>query len=237
MSSRKILWSLLLTAIVFLMVMVGCSSKKFTNSSTTISDNADPTTYIPLNQGWRVSYTRTEPTTEHYDIEVADPVTIDGNQGYTIRRTVRSGSSFEQTISYMYANSIAVYETSSTNDPGAIILKAPFTVGSSWDRSKTVIISDTTISGEDGGGLHRADGNELAYNTMQIVAKESVLALDGLTYSNCLKVEWQIGEHSYIYYWYAANIGLVKFQVVPNALSASENNTISVMSDFAQIQY
>ncbi len=240
MSSRKILWSLLIVTTLLSMVIMGCSSKKFTNTSTTISDTAHPTTYIPLDQGWRVSYTLLEPETEHFYVEVSDPVVVYGNPGFTIRRT--NTTTLEQSVSFMYATSSAMYQSGATNNPGYKILELPYTVGHSWERMTSSGgggVTDSTIDIDDAGddGLYLTDGDSELYSTMSIVAKENVVALDGHTYSNCLKIEWQVGEYAYNYFWYAAGIGLVKYENVPNILSASENNTVSVMSDFEQIAY
>lgn len=239
MLTRKILWTLLVTVSILSLALMGCSSKKFTNTTTTTNlDTADPTTYIPLDQGWRVSYTVLEPATEHYDIEVSDPAVIAGHDGYTIRRTNRT--TLEQTYKFMYATSSAIYESSASNDPGSKILAAPFVIGNSWDITEATVggYGDTTGTDfDDGDDIHLIGGGDGEYNQMSIVAKESVEALDGHTYSNCLKVEWQTGEYSYNYYWYAAGIGLVKYESVPNSLSAEDNNTVTVMSDYAQITY
>ena len=236
MTTRKFSWFLLLAALIVAIVVAGCSSKKFTNTTTTISDTASPTVYIPLDQGWRINYTTLEPETEHHYIEVSDPVTIDGNAGFTIRRT--NLTTLEQSFTYMYATTTAIYESSSTNSPGEKILESPFIIGNSWERSTNADgYGDTTSTDDPGGEIVRVDANPAEYTTMRIVAKENISALDGHIYGNCLKVEWQVGEYAYIYFWYAAGIGLVKYESVPNSLSAGDNNMVTVMSDYAQIVY
>lgn len=239
MLTRKIIWSLLVALAVLSLALMGCSSKKSTES--TIVSSGDPTSvtsYIQLNEGWRVSYTTLEPTVAHFDVEVSDPAVIDGHNGYTIRTT--NSTTFEQSYKYLYATNNAIYESYSTNDPGRKILEAPFNIGNSWQVMDLYDNLDDSISvgdADDGGGLQLVGAGDGVYNEMSIVAKESVQALDGQTYANCLKIEWQTGEYSYIYFWYAAGIGLVKTQNVPNSLSASDNNTVTIMSDYQQVTY
>ncbi|MEZ5359097.1 MAG: hypothetical protein R3F48_09740 [Candidatus Zixiibacteriota bacterium] len=232
MSTRKALWTLLLSLSILTLGIIGCSSDKVSNPTTPTTPDTI-TTYFPLDQGWRISYTTTEPTTANFDVEVTDAVEIYGNDGFTVRQT--NLTTFEQTFKYIYATSNAIYESHATNDPGSKILEMPFNIGNSWIMYTEVNNDDDdsiTVNDFDDDNVLLSGAAESAYNVMSIVAKESVEALNGTTYPNCLKIEWQTGELSYKYFWYAANIGLVKFEDVPNALSADDGNTVTVMNDF-----
>lgn len=238
MTNRLIIGTLLLL-FTGLVVLSGCSDKSFSTSMTTISDDAPASAYIPLNQGWRINYVQTEPEVAYYDIEITDPASIAGNSGYIVRKT--NSTTGDVSYSYRYSADNAVFESYSTTDPGVRLLEGPFTVGHSWNRYNTTISTgddngDTDTSGTGGDiQLGSVPGDD--YQTMSIVAKESVTALDGHTYGNCVKVSWQIGEYAYNYYWYAAGIGLVKFESVSNALSAGDSDVLTVMSDYSKIEY
>ncbi|MEZ5360640.1 MAG: hypothetical protein R3F48_17640 [Candidatus Zixiibacteriota bacterium] len=228
-----------LLAIIGLLGLFGCSDNTFSSSTTQVSEDAPASAYVPLNQGWRISYVQMEPEVAYYNIEVTDPVNISGHAGYVIRRT--NTSTNQVTYNYRYAADNAVFESYSTADPGVRILDGPFAVGHSWNRYNTTVgggtndgDTDTTTSGDD-PQLGSIPGDD--YQTMSIVAIESVAAMDGHTYGNCIKVAWQIGEYAYNYYWYAAGIGLVKFESVTNALAADDSDVLTIMSDYADIQY
>ena len=75
----KLIWLLLLIPIFLGIIIPGCSDKTFTSTTTAVSQNADPTAYLPLEQGLRVNYVILEPETRYYDVEVANPVSIAGN--------------------------------------------------------------------------------------------------------------------------------------------------------------
>jgi len=140
----------------------------------------------------------------------------------------------------MYATETAVYESPSTTGPGVKILESPYVAGHHWNRF--VATGDTgnqnegdTTSTDEGGIDKSVPGGD--YGQMTIVGRETVAALDGHAYGNCLKVAWQTGEYSYNYYWYAAGIGLVKFESVAGSLSSSTGDIVSLMSDYGHIDY
>ena len=222
-----------------------CSDKTFTSTSTVISDNAKPTTFLPLEPGLRVSYIVSEPESQYYDLEVTNPANIAGNPGYAIRKTDRNTGETE--IFYRYTKDNAIFESGSTSYPGVRILESPFVIGNSWDRFDNVTDAGTIITGDIIiGDLDDDDilpGNTLktipgdGYSTMSIVGIESVEALNGISYGSCIKVAWQTDEYIYNYYWYAAGIGLVKYEQNCNLLAASDNRTVGVMTDYQVVQY
>ncbi|MCK5127838.1 MAG: hypothetical protein KAR42_16395 [candidate division Zixibacteria bacterium] len=241
MINRNLIYIMGVFLIFSILGLVGCSDNKFSTTVSSVTPNASPKTYIPVTSGWRVSYAQLEPERVSYYVEITDPVVIDGHQGVTVRRT--NNETGQNTYSYIYATATAIYESSSLSSPGQKILESPFTAGHSWDRYESSVAfddepaGDTTDSGGDiiDGANKTVPGEE--YGRMFIVGFESVPALDGHLYANCLKVAWQSEEYSYNYYWYAAGIGLVKFESVPNSLSAWENTSVTVMTDFGQIEY
>ena len=231
----------LIQSCLLFILMLGlgaCSDKTFLSSTTSVSETASATVYTPLKSGWRVTYMQTEPENSRYYTEVTAPVTIAGFPGYTVRRTnLLTG---DITYSYLYATQTAVYESQSTSNPGVKILESPFLIGHQWERfastSGTAGQSDGDTTDTGGGGVKSSVPGE-DYGQMTIVGRETVAAMDGHAYGNCLKVAWQTGEYSYNYYWYAAGIGLIKFESVTNALSASTGEVVSLMADFGQIEY
>jgi hypothetical protein len=246
MTSRKPFWFLLLIPVILFVVVQGCSEKTFTSSTSSVSPSANPTVYIPLEQGWRISYVVLEPEDKHFDVEVVDPVNVARNPGYTIRRTDRNTG--EIGISYMYSKGNAIFESKSTTEPGVRILEAPFVIGNSWDRYDTSSTSSTILDGDsedfnlgkDGfsifGDLHKVKPG-MDYSTMSIVGFDDVQAMNGNTYGHCIKVEWRTSGTHVNYYWYAAGIGLVKYEHNSNGLSAGENYTLGVMTDFQKVEY
>jgi hypothetical protein len=248
MTSRKVIALLLLIPVFLIGVMLGCSDKTFTSTTAAINENASPTAFIPLEQGLRVSYVILEPETEYFDVEVTDPVNVAGHPGYTIRKTNRNTGEID--YSYRYQKGNAIFESGSTNTPGERILESPFVAGNNWDRFDTTTSPPVIIGGGNGdddeevgkdgdiipGGSNK-NNPDGSYSSMLIVAVESVETTGGKSYGNCLKVAWQTDESTYNYYWYAAGIGLVKFEYNYNSLAASDNRTIGVMTDFQTVQY
>jgi hypothetical protein len=245
MKSSKLLLLFLLIPIFLGIVIPGCSDKTFTSTETVAPQGGDPTTYIPLKPGLRVSYVVLEPETQNFDIEVTDPVKVAGYDGYVIRKTDRSTG--QTGYSYMYEVGNAIFESGSTSSRGERILESPFVVGNTWNRfdtSSTPVINDYDDFYNDDNEIN--DGYpwdtyktkpDDGYYTMSIVARESVEGLNGINYGNCIKVAWQTGEYSWNYYWYAAGIGLVKYEHNYNSLSAAANHTVGVMTDYQIVQY
>lgn len=250
MTLIRMIWLALLIPVFLGVVISGCSEKTFTSSTAAFSQNSDPTAFIPLEQGLRVSYVILEPETQYFDIEVTDPVNIVGNPGFTIRKTDRNTGEIE--VFYRYCKDNAIFETGSISFPGERILESPFVVGNSWDRfdtsSTTNIITDDIfdngfedyeVNNDDEGypgDSHKSKPGD-GYTTMTIVGVETVESMNGNSFGNCLKVAWQTGESTYNYFWYAAGIGLIKFEQNYNTLAASSNHTIGVMTDYQTVEY
>jgi hypothetical protein len=243
MRFRKLIWLVLLIPVFLGIAIPGCSDKTFTSDTTAVTQNADPTAFLPLEQGLRVSYAILEPETKYFDLEVTDPVYVAGNPGYTIRKTDRTSGLTE--VSYRYMKDNAIFESGSTQYPGVRILESPFTIGHTWDRFDTS--STTTVTGDI-----VVDNNEVTddnpfnwyktipgdgYNTMTIVGTENVQALNGTVYGGCLKIVWQTDANTYNYYWYSAGIGLIKFEQNYNYLSASTMHLLGVMTDYQKVKY
>ncbi|MEE9442926.1 MAG: hypothetical protein V3V99_09695 [candidate division Zixibacteria bacterium] len=239
------LFRMTLIAIVALSIwLVGCSDNSFVSSTSSVSENAPATVYVPLEQGWRINYATVEPSTEYYSVEVTEPISINGNPGYTIRHV--NSTTNELWYSYMYSKDNAIYESFSTNQSGEKILEAPFVIGHSWSRIEESNSSDNNDSGYDWGDggddppdeygeFNKTLGSE--YTMMTIVGKETIATLDGTSYGNCLKVEWPTGENSYAHFWYAAGIGLVKYESVSDALSSNTNKILSIITDYQKVEY
>ncbi len=247
MRSSRIIWLIVLIPIFLGLLIPGCSDKTFTSTTTAIPQDANPTVFIPLEQGLRVSYVVLEPESQHFDIEVTDPVNIAGNPGFTIRKTDRNTDEIQ--LSYRYQKDNAIFESGSTSSPGERILESPFLVGNSWDRFDLTTTTNTIIDDfvdeefevNDGDEVDPGDSHKIKpgddYTTMSIVGVESVESLSGNSFGNCLKVEWQTGESTYNYFWYAAGIGLVKFEQNYNSLAASSDHTIGVITDYQTVKY
>jgi hypothetical protein len=248
MTSSKLTGLLLLILVILIAVFLGCSDKTFTSTTTSVSQSASPTAYIPLEQGLRVGYIILEPETEYFDLEVTQPANIAGNPGFTIRKTNRNSGEIE--FFYRYEKNNAIFESGSTDTPGERILESPFVVGNSWDRFETTPGTDDPIdfgNDEEEDEINK-EGNDIpwdlpktrpdgSYSTMSIVGVETVVAFNNVSYGHCLKVAWQTGESSYNYYWYAPGIGLVKFEQNFNSLEASSNHTVGVMTDYQIVEY
>ncbi len=237
---RTVVLSVLAAVMIFSIVILGCSDKTFTTTETVVSDDASPTTYIPLEDGWRISYSIVEPGSDFIDIEVRDATSVYGHAGYRITRSDRTTGA--QETFYRYQDGDAVFETGSTSEKGVRILDGPFVTGHSWNRIDQTVATDGDGDG-GGGGKLGAPGLELGstpdddYNTMSIVGYEDVHALNGVVYGNCLKVKWQSSPSSTNYFWYAAGIGLVKFEYNYDYFRAHSNHTIGVMSNYQKVVY
>lgn len=226
---------------VIALITPGCSDKTITSTVVATNPDSGALAYLPLNDGWRVSYVLLEPESGQLAIEVADPVMVAGNPGFTIRQFDPNGPYIESF--YRYAKGEAMFETRSLNDPGARILEAPFVIGNSWDRNDTSTTTSVITElggdiGSDGEGdvtyKAKSDGS---YTTMSIVSIEDILALNDIVYGHCIKVAWQTGPSTCNYYWYAPGIGLVKFEQDVDLFNLSAEHTIGVMTDYEQISY
>ncbi len=250
MTSKQTIRLLLTISAVCLIAFVGCSEKSFITKTNQVAPTADPVAFIPLNQGLRIEYVDLEPETDHYDIEIVNPVIIAGHSGFTFRRTDRQTN--EINTWYQYSNGVAIFQTSSLNDPGMRILESPFVAGNSWNIYDT----SSTTTGSGGGNNNDPADDEVGkgddwttfgdtwkilpdgeFNTMTIVGFESVEAMNGTSYGNCLKVQWQTDSLSSNFYWYASGIGLIKFESRSESSYQSGNNTVTVMTDFQTVQY
>jgi len=248
MTSRKLFWLCLAMSVCLTgLVMFGCSGKTFVSSSTDVNSETDPAAYIPLDPGLRISYTLIEPEAGFFDVEVTDPVTVAGYSGFALRRTDRLTSGIS--TFYRYAKGNAIFESGWTSDAGVRILESPFVVGHSWDRYDTsTTFTDPTDngSGDEGGDAGNSGGDFIwdtrkvgtggLYRTMTIVGTEDVLAMNGSRYGRCLKVAWRAGESTVYYYWYAAGIGLVKFEEVHD-ISNPSAAIVGIMTDYQRVKY
>ncbi|MFH1701470.1 MAG: hypothetical protein ABIE07_12900 [Candidatus Zixiibacteriota bacterium] len=242
---RKLLWMTSIAVIALSIWFVGCSDNSFISSTSSISENAPATVYVQMEQGWRINYATVEPSTEYFSIEVTDPVSINGNPGFTIRHV--NNTTNELWYTYMYSDGNAIFESSSTNQRGDKILESPFVIGHSWNRIEdngSSGTNDPNIYGDNDGGNppdgygyfnKTLPGSE--YTIMTIAGKETVKTLDGKSHGNCLKVERQTGENSYSYFWYAAGIGLVKYENISGSLSSDNNRVLSIITDYQKVEY
>lgn len=250
MASKQMTQILLAVLAICLIAFVGCSEKSFVSHTTEFSQNASPIVYIPLEQGLRVNYVTLEPEVEYYDIEIVNPVTVAGTAGFTFRRTNRASN--ETTIWYQYNKGVAIFKSSNKSDPGMRILESPFVAGNKWN-----IYDTSSYSGGGGGSGDGIDDNDdigkddgltnfgdywkvipdADYSTMQIVGFEMVEALNGTNYGHCLKVQWQTDSLGSNFYWYAAGIGLVKFERTSESIYQRDNNIVTIMTDFQTVEY
>lgn len=252
MTSKQSIRLLLAISVICLIAFAGCSENSFSTQSTYTSPDASPVTYIPMEQGLRINYVDLEPELNYYDIEITNPVIIAGNAGFTFRRTDRETN---ETVSwYEYNKGNAIFHSKTTLDPGYKILQAPFVAGTTWDIYDTSTSSSGDGAGGNGNGENEVGkGNDAGgltifgqtwkiipggdFTTMTIVGFETVEAMNGNRYGNCLKVQWQTDSLSSNYYWYAAGIGMIKFERTSESVYQSGNNILSVMSDFQSIEY
>ena len=250
MTLRRLLTPVIIITGMVLIIMAGCSDKIFNHSETVIPANASPSVYIPMEQGWRINYALLEPSTEYFSVEVTDSVSIAGNPGVTVRHI--NSSTGEITYSYCYEKGNAVFESWSTDNPGVRILESPFVIGHSWDRMDTSTTTTTfpyDSNTTDGGGVidwkdyFETNGFFLkiipgeAYNTMSFIGHETVIGLNGVEYGQCLKVAWPLDSLACNYYWYAAGIGLVKFQNTSDRISATDNTFTYLLTDYQKVTY
>jgi hypothetical protein len=218
MIRHKRIMSVLLVPCAWLLMVPGCSDKTFTTTSVAVPDDATPTAYLPLEVGLRVSY-----------------------GGFQIRRTEQAtgGTSY----CYRYAKGNAIFESDRPDEPGLRILEAPFVIGNSWDRY------DTSITISAGGGVDPQDDGDTtiidahkrspgaAYSTMTIVGLEDVVAMNGRSYGHCIKVAWPVNATTINYYWYAANIGLVKYEYGVSTQGTGSGYAAGVMTDYQIVKY
>ena len=245
---KTVLLFCMISALLTLLI-TGCSDNTFSSSDDAESaQSAPPTVYIPLEQGLRVSYSIVQPESRYFDLEVTDPSRIAGHNGFRIRSVDRITG--ETSTFYRYAAGNAIYESSSLSSPGYKILEGPFSTGHGWNRYDTAVTNDDYDygNGDNGNGIgddFKGDIEDMFgknnpgdnYGYMSIVGFEDVTALDGQTYGNCLKVAWQSSESTTNYYWYATGIGMVKFQYGFNYLSATDNSTIGIMTNYQTVVY
>jgi hypothetical protein len=242
--------------LIIIPLISGCSDNTYTSETFTVSPNANPMVYVPLEQGFRVNYANLEPTPSYFYIEVGQAVNIAGNPGHLIKRVDQTSN--EVTVFYRYRKNNSIYESYNINNPGYRILQSPFVTGHSWslfDTSGTAVAtfnnqdSDNDIPGDgtdfgDGkddygfwGGGYFKDKPGIDYNTMRIVGFEDVQSLNGRQYGNCLKVAWQTDPLHTSYYWYYPDVGLVKYEHGFNTINNASNHTVGVMTDFQKVEY
>jgi hypothetical protein len=241
MIRHKRIMSVLLVPCAWLLMVPGCSDKTFTTTSVAVPDDATPTAYLPLEVGLRVSYVVLEPGTGNFDVEVTDPVSVAGYRGFQIRRTDQATGGMS--YCYRYAKGNAIFESDRPDEPGLRILEAPFVIGNRWDRY------DTSITISAGGGVDPQDDGDTtiidahkrspgaAYSTMTIVGLEDVVAMNGRSYGHCIKVAWPVNATTINYYWYAANIGLVKYEYGVSTQGTGSGYAAGVMTDYQIVKY
>ncbi|MCP4567672.1 MAG: hypothetical protein GY841_08840 [FCB group bacterium] len=249
MTLKKSLYLLFFLSMIIVIVSAGCSDGTFTSSTTEISEQASPLAYIPLEQGLRIDYALMEDEgISYYESEITNPVTIVNSEGFEIRRIDRSKN--ETSVMYRYVKGNAIFESSSTNDPGYKILEGPFVVGHTWNRYEETTSTETTIiaNGDNGNDGFDIKGVTITgrnykvlpdgeYGNMTIVGYEDVRAMNGTNYGQCLKVSWNTDPLHTNYYWYSSGIGLVKFEQRINTINSTEESVSIIMTDYQIVEY
>lgn len=248
MTVKKSLYLLFFLSMIIVIISTGCSDGTFTSSTTEISEQASPLAYIPLEQGLRIDYAIMEDDEiSYYESEITKPVTIVNSEGFEIRRTDRAKN--ETSVMYRYVKGNAIFETSSTDDPGYKILEGPFVVGHTWNRyDETTTETNTNTYGDNGSDGFDIKGVTITgrnykilpdeeYGNMTIVGFEDVQAMNGSNYGGCLKVSWNTDPLHTNYYWYFAGIGLVKFEQRINSINSAEEPVSIIMTDYQVVEY
>lgn len=239
MRTTKTWASLILVCLMLAVLIPACSDKTFTTELSPAAEDAAVTQYLPLEQGYRINYMIYEPTQQNIQLEIKEPTKVLGNSGYKVEWKNRTSGAVQ--YFYWYKNGDEIWETNSLSDPGYCILDGPFSRGHTWNRYDTTSLNEYEDD-EDGGGGKEDDyfgklRTDYAYNTMEIVGFENVRGYDGQDYGQCLKVEWQVAEYSYNYYWYSAGTGLVKFEYGYNPIDETSGHEVAIISNFRKVEY
>lgn len=210
-------------------VIVGCSDKTF-SSDVNISDpEVTEKSYAPLETGLRVSYAYVGQSYHTFDIEIGDSVTVYGYPGF--KYVITDDYTGVTTVAYRYTRDSALFETSSLSEPGVRILQKPYLPGTTWNRND---VWDDAANGQTGAS---AAARPSAWTSMTIVGFEDVRIYDGTIYSRALKVAWPLDDSHTNFYWYALNIGMIKYQLGYMASSPGASTTTALMTDFQRLSY
>jgi hypothetical protein len=204
--------------------ITGCSDKTFSSVVNPATPDVVVKTYAPLETGLRVGFAIVGQSYHTFDIEIGKPVTVRGYPGF--ENMTFDHYTGATTMTYRYIRDSALFETSSVNEPGVRILQAPHLPGTTWDRNDVW---------DDGVGEH-ANGvvanKPSAKTTMTIVGFEDVQVFDGSVYSQALKVAWPLDDTHTNFYWYALDIGMIKYQLGYMASAPDAPTTIALMTDY-----
>ncbi len=226
----------LVGALAVAALVVSCSDKTFTTTVVTTPPGAVAKAYAPLEPGLRVDFAILGQSSRTFEIEIGDSVLVDGNRGFKCLLTDHQTG--VTTTTYRYLKDNALFESTSTNDPGVRILEGPFVAGHSWDRNDTWSTGNGGDGGNDGGGAGGGYTNKIqAASSMMIEGFEDVQALDGTIYSRTLKVAWSVDADHTNYYWYALGIGMIKYEEGFMRAAPDAATTIALMTDFQRVKY
>ncbi len=211
--------------------LTGCSDNDIiVSSSGNNITNSPAEEFFPLNEGYSTIYeiSYAGGSSELTSFKVGGEVPFNGSTAIEWFSYDNYGT---DTGFYQVFDSAIIYYPS-RNSSAETIIKLPFAVGFSWDRTTSDIIVDTTggfdddISGTkldtnfvdttDGGGSNKLlpiEGSSI----MTIEQKESIELSDGTYYSGAYRVQVPNSATTSNYYWFVAEIGLVKYSLdAPN---------------------
>lgn len=233
---------------------IGCSeSPTLPTAADGSEQEATVSEYFPLTEGSSICFkviNNSVGDTSYKNITISLATNIVGRTAYLWLQNDVNYSYIIDT-GYIYVDGQALYYFEDENDIHEKLLESPLEVGSVWQRfdaSQTQtgdnnLIdsldsgSDTKDAGDgslgDPGGKDGADNGggtaksfpTLGSNYFKISAIEDIELDNGNSFEGCLKVENGSGRSSN-YYWYAPNIGLVRYVIGAGSASYPDGEII-----------
>lgn len=220
--------------IALVVIISGCSnSPGFSNTSLNSENNSIVTTYMPLQEGYSTTYdiSHSNGTKETLRFRVGKEVQFNDFNAIEWYTDESDGS---RSISYFRITSTALYYYPSQTSQPEKLLETPYVYGHSWDRYTTIQSDYDIIPGDSGDDYKEdndSDGPNLSFPiagsmTMTIENFENIQLTSGTYYGNALKIRCDDQSGLSNYYWYVADIGLVKYVLGTDPYSPTIGQTI-----------
>ena len=224
-----------LTLTVVALAWAGCSSTDRLVSGPGSAQSSQITNYFPLDEGTTAIFSVTSSgVTEQKSFTMSGNVQI-GN-AHAVRWVISTNGSPD--TSYFVATDSALYYLETANAEAEKILSLPFEIGASWPRYYNYDVTGYS-NGNLGTGTDIGTGgiNPFGYkdtsatnggygaknypseggNTFTVVGTETISLGSLGTFAGTLKIKNVGYGGSTNFYWYAPEVGLVKYQLETNA--------------------
>lgn len=202
-------------------VWYGCSDNTVRTivSADDQAESGSDSYFLPLEQGFGIIYdiTYANGSGKMVTLEIGKPVQM---AGFTVYEWFSDDGDTRDT-GYIAAGVAAAYFYDALNGSPEKMLEFPLVAGDSWERFSDEYGGDDWVdilTGYDDGETDDAVASKVlpseGGNIMTVVGYEDVALSNGSSFNGAVKIRNESSASGKVnYYWYVANIGLVKYML------------------------